>query len=180
MELIEGLKTRRSIRNFSGKMVSEDLIREIVEISRFAPSWKNSQTPKYIAVTDFDIKRKIAKECVHGFEKNTNNINNASALIIVAYNTGVCGYNPDGTFTTIKKDAWEMFDAGLAVQTFCLAAHAKGLGSVILGIFDEMKIAPIIQLPEDMKIAALIPIGYPGEQPEAPKRKEVSELLSFI
>ncbi len=50
------------------------------------------------------------------------------------------GYEHDGTFSTPQNDRWEVFDAGIATQTFCLAAHAKGVGSVILGIFDEEKI----------------------------------------
>ena len=72
-----------------------------------------------------------------------------------------------------------MFDAGIAAQTFCLAAHEKGLGTVILGVFDEEKIAEVITIPEGQQIAALVAVGYPAEQPEAPKRKTVNELLSY-
>ena len=180
MDFIEGIKTRRSIRNYTGDRVTKAQIEEIIEITRFAPSWKNSQTPKYIAVMDYDLMVKIANEGVLGFEKNSNNIKGASALIIVAYNTGICGFNPDGSYTTSKKDAWEMFDAGIATQTLSLAAHAKGLGTVILGIFDDEKVAELINLPEGMKVAALVPIGYPERISEAPKRKEVSELLTII
>ena len=72
-----------------------------------------------------------------------------------------------------------MFDAGVAAQTFCLAAHEKGIGSVIQGIFDEAKAASILGIPEDRELVAFIPIGYPAESPVAPKRKSVSDLLSF-
>ena len=89
------------------------------------------------------------------------------------------GYEKDGSYTTSKEDRWEMFDAGIATQTFCLAAHEQGVGSVIMGIFDETKIAEVIDVPEGQQVAALIAIGYPVFEPEAPKRKEVSELLSF-
>lgn len=180
MDLVQGIKTRRSIRQFTEEKVTQEQIKEMIEITRFAPSWKNSQTPKYIAVMDEELKSKIAEECVHGFEKNTKNIKSGSALIIVAYHTGICGYNPDGSFVTIKKETWEMFDAGIATQTLCLTAHSMGLGTVILGIFDEKKLGEIIELPKNMKIAALVPVGYPAENPEAPKRKEVWELLTFI
>ena len=72
-----------------------------------------------------------------------------------------------------------MFDAGVASQTFCLAAHEQGIGSVIMGIFDQDTIESLLQLPEDRELVALIPIGYPAESPAAPKRKTVEDLLSF-
>lgn len=72
-----------------------------------------------------------------------------------------------------------MFDAGIATQSFCLAAHEQGIGSVVLGIFDEAKAASLLDLPEDRELIALVPIGYPAEEPIAPKRKGVEELLSF-
>ena len=72
-----------------------------------------------------------------------------------------------------------MFDAGIATQTFCLAAHSYGVGSVVMGIFDEEIIANVVKLPEGQKIAAIIPIGYPKFAPEAPPRKTVESLLSY-
>ena len=73
-----------------------------------------------------------------------------------------------------------MYDAGIATQTFCLAAHDKGVGSVILGIFDEAKVAEAINLDEKQKVAALVAVGYADEQPDAPKRKTVEELVKFV
>jgi nitroreductase len=59
------------------------------------------------------------------------------------------------------------------------AAHDKGIGSVILGIFDSAKVASILEVPEDRDVIALIPIGYPAEEPVTPKRKSVEDLLSY-
>ena len=73
-----------------------------------------------------------------------------------------------------------MFDAGVASQTFCLAAHEQGLGTVIMGIFDEDKVAQLIQMPEDREMVALIALGYPNEEPIAPKRKTVDDLLTIM
>ena len=72
-----------------------------------------------------------------------------------------------------------MFDAGIAAQTFCLVAHEKGLGTVIQGYFDEEAIRKVVEIPEDQEIAALIPLGYPDIDPEAPPRKDASKLLTF-
>ena len=72
-----------------------------------------------------------------------------------------------------------MFDVGVACQTFCLAAKEQGLGTVIMGMFDEDEISKLIELPEDQELAALIAIGYPDIEPEAPKRKTVDVLLQY-
>ena len=73
-----------------------------------------------------------------------------------------------------------MFDAGIASQSFCLAAYEKGIGSVIEGIFDDEKVGGLLNIPEDREVVALIPIGYPAEEPSAPRRKTVEDLLLFM
>ena len=72
-----------------------------------------------------------------------------------------------------------MFDVGIACQTFCLAAHEHGLGTVILGIWDEDGITELLDIPENQELAALIAIGYPADTPSAPKRKSVEDLLTY-
>ena len=72
-----------------------------------------------------------------------------------------------------------MFDAGIATQTFCLAAHDKGLGTCIMGIFDEEKIAETLNLPEGQKVGAVIAAGYPDIAPDAPPRKDTDALITI-
>ena len=72
-----------------------------------------------------------------------------------------------------------MFDAGAASEAFCLAAYEAGLGTVIMGIFDEEKIVGLLDIPDDRELIALIPVGYSDEEPAAPRRKPVSDLLSY-
>ena len=87
----------------------------------------------------------------------------------------------DGSYTTPKEDRWEMFDAGIAAQTFCLAAHEKGLGTVIMGIFDENKVGQVVEIPEGQTLAAIIPIGFPADGEVAcPPRKAAEDLISFV
>lgn len=180
MEAIECIKTRRSIRKFTEEAVSHEVMEEIVGVAAYAPSWKNTQVARYIVIEDAGKKSAIAKDCVLGFEYNSKTIEGAPALVVVTMVKNRSGYERDGSYTTSKEDRWEMFDAGIATQTFCLAAHEKGLGTVIMGIFDEAKIEEVIDIPEGQHVAALIAIGHPAITPEAPKRKEVSELVSYI
>ena len=179
MEAIECIKTRRSCRKFKEEAVPHEILEEVVGTATYAHSWKNTQITRYIVVEDKEKLQKIASDCVLNFEYNMKTISRCPVLVVVTMVKNRSGFEKDGSYTTSKEDRWEMFDAGIATQTFCLAAHEKGLGSVIMGIFDEAKIAEVVNIPEGQQVAALVAIGYPIFQPEAPKRKEVSELLSF-
>ena len=178
MQLIDGIKTRRSVRKFEDKKVPHEVLEQIVEAAAFAPSWKNSQTVRYIAVEDA-LKERIATEATMNFTHNKDIISACPVLIVVVTKTGICGYEKDGSYTTSKKDKWEMFDAGIASQTFMLAAHEYGVGTVTLGIFDEEILGKILELPEGDNVSALLAAGYPESAPAAPKKKSVKELLSW-
>lgn len=181
METLTCIRERRSIRKFKPEKVGRDVVKEIVAAAAYAPSWKNTQITRYVVVEDEAVKTKIAETCVRGFTYNTKTIKGAPQLVIQTYVTGISGFEKDGSYTTSKEDRWESYDAGIAAQTFCLAAHDKGVGTVILGIFDDDKVAKAINLPEDQKVAALIPMGYPeGDAPSAPKRKEAEELVTYV
>lgn len=179
MDAVECIKTRRSIRAYKDEPVSRETIKEIIDVARMAPTWKNSQTIRYIVVEDKALLEKIASEATLGFKHNNGIISKCDKLVIIAQINKRCGYERDGSFSTSKGAGWEMFDAGIAAQTFCLAAHEKGVGSCILGIFDDAKVAEIIGLEEGKTVAALIPIGYPEAEVAPTPRKEVDDLLSF-
>lgn len=174
----ECIKGRRSIRKFADTPVSRDVIADIVETASYAPSWKHTQITRYIAV-EGELKDKIADECTSAYAKNGEIIKNAPMLIAVTFIKNRSGFERDGSYSTPKEGGWQMFDAGVASEAFCLAAYEQGLGTVIMGIFDEAKAASLPEVPEERELVALIPIGYPAESPAAPKRKSVEELLSF-
>ena len=99
--------------------------------------------------------------------------------MVVTFIKGRSGFERDGSYSTKKEDRWQMFDVGAACQTFCLAAKEKGLGTVIMGIFDEDGISELLHIPEEQELAALIAIGWPDIDPDAPKRKSTEELLQY-
>lgn len=177
MNVIECINTRRSIRKFTEESVSHDTIQKIVEAASMAPSWKNTQITRYTVIESKELKDKITAEATIPF--NAATINCAAAVVAVSVVKNRCGFERDGSFSTVKKDSWQMFDAGVAVQTFCLAAHEYGIGSVIMGIFDYDKVAEMIEMPDTQEMVALIAIGHPAEEPEAPKRKTVEDLLTY-
>ena len=177
MNVIDCIKTRRSIRQFKPDKLDHSMIASIVDAASFSPSWKNAQITRYIAIEDSSLLGKIADEFTRN--NNSNIVRQAPMLIAVTFIKGRCGFERDGSYTTKKKDRWQMFDVGVACQTFCLAAKEHGLGTVIMGIFDEDGITRLLDLPKDRELAALIAVGYPDVDPEAPKRKPVEELLEY-
>lgn len=172
------IKGRRSIRKFTSQAIDHDLLAEIIETASYAPSWKHTQIVRYIAV-EGELKDRIAAECTSDFPNNGAIINEAPMLIVITVIKNRSGFERDGSFSTRRGDSWQMFDAGIASQTFCLAAYEKGIGSVIEGIFDDGRVAELLSVPEEREVVALIPIGYPAEEPAAPRRKPVEELLSY-
>lgn len=173
----ECIKGRRSIRKFTDKPVDHELLAQIVETASYAPSWKHTQIVRYIAV-EGDKKKKLA-QCTTSFPGNGVIIENAPMVVAVTVIKNRSGFERDGSFTTHRGDSWQMFDAGVASEAFCLAAYEQGLGTVIQGIFDQKEASDLLEIPEDRDLIALIPIGYPAEDPVAPRRKPVDELLSY-
>ena len=177
MNTLDCIKTRRSIRTFKDKPIPHTLLESIIETASYSPSWKHTQITRYIAIESPSLISEIANHFTPDY--NSKIIHQLSTLIAVTYITKRSGFERDGSFSTKKEDRWQMFDAGVASQSVCLAAHEVGLGTVIMGIFDEEKITKLLDLPDGQELAALIAIGYPDESPNAPKRKTVQDLLSY-
>ncbi len=174
------IKERRSVRKFKEEKISHEVFEKIIELSRFSPSWKNSQSTRYHIIESEDKKNKLADEAVLDFVFNAKTIKRCAALVVLTSVGKVSGYEEDGSFSTPKNTHWESFDAGIACQTFCLSAYNEGLGSVVLGIFDDAKIKEICSIPEEENVSALIAVGYrDGDAKPAPERLEVKDLLSF-
>lgn len=180
MKLEECIKTRRSIRKYKPIKISHKDFEEIISLTRFSPSWKNSQIARFTLIEDDKIKEKIAQTCMNGSQHNQFIASNAPNIIVVSYTTGKSGFNIDGSFSTAKGDRWQMFDSGIAASTLCLAAHNKGFGTVIMGLFDDAKVAKIINLPQNQQIAALIPIGLPDISPTCPPRNNTESIIAYI
>ncbi len=88
--------------------------------------------------------------------------------------------DPNGDdYATSRANVWEVFDVGIACQTFCLAAHEKGIGTCVMGIIAAEELKEIADLPEDETVAALIAFGYPDEEVTSTTRKSIEEITRF-
>ena len=100
MDLITGIKERRSIRKFQDRKVPHEVIEEIVNVAAYAPSWKNTQIARYIVVEDPEKIAAIATEdCTLGFAYNIKTMSNAPALVLLTMVKGRSGFEKDGSYT---------------------------------------------------------------------------------
>ena len=180
MDAITMIKERRSIRKFKNEKVDRETMKEIISVSRWAPSWANFQIARYTLVDDEATIKQLATEGVNGFVYNIDTLKNAKGVAVLSFVKGKSGKLDGDDYATSKADVWEVFDAGIACQTFCLAAHAKGVGTVIMGVIDDNSISKIVSLPEEESVAALIVYGYPDENPAVTPRKDVEDIMRFV
>lgn len=171
--------TRRSHRKFTDQKVDRALVEKLISLAAYAPSWKNTQISRYIAIEDPGIKGDIVERFCPPGTNNPYIISTCPVLIAQTFVKNRCGYERDGSYSTDRADGWQFYDCGIAAQTLCLAAHDLGLSTVIMGVFDRKGLQEYLALPQDQELMALIALGYPADQPDAPRRKDVDTLLSF-
>ncbi len=179
---IELLKERRSVRTYKDEIVSKEVMQKIMDATRFAPSWANFQVARYTFITSPEKIAQCITDGVNDFAYNISTLKNARNVAILSFVKGKSGKLDleKDEFATNKANVWEVFDAGISCQTFCLAAHAYGVGTCIMGVINDTELAKIAELPNDETVAALIVYGYPDTDTAATPRKDVGEVCRFI
>ena len=180
MDALTLLKERRSIRKFKNEVVDRKIMNDIIEVSRFAPSWANYQIARYTVIDNKDIIKQITEEGVKGFVYNISTLQTAPGVVVISYIQGKSGKLDKYGLANTNHNPWEVFDAGIATHQFCLSAYALGVGTVIMGVIDNEKISKIINLPENETVAALVVYGYEESHPKPTSRKEVKEITRFL
>ncbi len=171
MEIIQG---RRSIRNYQDRSVPEETLNKILEAVRWSPSWANTQCWEIVVVKDQETKQKLQATLP---PTNPGGRAMLEAPIVLV----VCGQlQKSGSYkgiVTTKFGDWFLFDLGIATQSICLEAHSLGLGTVVVGLFDQNKAKEALGVPEGYELVAMLPLGYPAKEPAAPKRREIAEFV---
>ncbi len=178
MELFEAIKTRRSVRKFSDKAVEEDKLQTVLEAVRQAPSWANYQCWRLVVVRNGEMKAKISELsyvesffATKGYKSNPSKkaLAEAPVVIILCADPAQSG--------VIWGQNYYLADCGIAAQNLMLAACGLGLGSVFVGIYDEEKLKTLLNIPAEIRIVGLFPLGYPTEEKkEGPPRKPLAEI----
>ena len=174
------IKERRSVRKYKDKQVSRETINNILDATRWSPSWANYQIARYTIVENPELIKRIAEEGVNGFTYNMGTLKNAKGVLVLSYIKGKSGKLSPEEYTTNKGGTWEMFDTGIACQTFCLAAHNYGVGTCIFGVIDDAAISKILSLPENETVASVITFGYPDGEAKVSPRYSVEEITRYL
>jgi nitroreductase len=185
MDVFEAIRNRRSIRRYTADPVDDEKIEAILEAGRWAPSWANTQCRRFVVVRNDGIKKELTGtlKAIKLPDKEIPNpasgaFTAAPVIIVVCAETGKSGYrHGGGGAPETDKGDWFMFDAALAVENMALAAHALGLGTVIVGAFDAPRAEKALALPAGYRVVAMFPVGVPSQPGKAPPRKELSELV---
>ena len=120
--------TRRSVRKFTDEPVSRELLEKVVALAAYAPSWKNTQISRYLAIEDPAVQNTIAEEYCLAGANNPNIIKGAPLLVAQTFVKDRCGYNRDGTFTTDREDGWQYYDCGIAAPDLLPGRPRHGAG----------------------------------------------------
>ncbi|MCX6617657.1 MAG: nitroreductase family protein [Acidobacteria bacterium] len=152
MQPIELLKTRRSIRAYTPQAVPREIIEDIIDCGRLAPTARNEQPWEFVVVTDKALRSRIAQAADYG-----RFIADAPACVAVLS----------------RQTKYYLEDGSAATLNILLAAHAHGLGACWVAGDKKPYAARVVQMvgaPEDYRLISLVSIGYPAEKPETRKR----------
>lgn len=166
MEFYDVINARRSIRRYKDTPVEREKIDRILDAARRAPSWNNRQCWRFILVSDPTLRAMLGQQ-----------LRNPSAQCYEAapYVLVLCADPTDSGVAGGKE--YYLADCGAAMEHVQLAAVAEGLGSCFVGSFSEYTVRTILHIPEDVRVIALSPLGYPDEAPEAKPRASLKSLV---
>lgn len=178
MNMLEIIKERRSIRNFESRELPDGSLQTILDAIKNTQSWANSQCWEIIVLTDPMVKKAV-QEAVPAGNPSFKAIVTAPVVLAVCAKLELSGYYQGEAPT--KFGDWFMFDLGIVTENICLTAHNLGLGTVVVGLFDQAKAARILSVPAGHELVALIPVGIPI--PNAPvrnaPRRDVKEFTHY-
>ncbi|MFQ6069723.1 MAG: nitroreductase family protein [Candidatus Aminicenantales bacterium] len=168
MSVLEVIKARRSVRRYKSEPVPDETLRRVLEAARLAPSGKNLQPWKFIIVRDSEKKRKLAQAAI-----NQKFVSQAPVVIVA------CGF-PERCYSRMGRymKSWPV-DVAIALEHIVLQAQEEGLGTCWIGAFEEEEVKEILAIPQEVKVLALTPLGFPDESPPFRGRKKLEEIISF-
>lgn len=172
---LELAQARQSDRSFEpGRTIDSDVLNRIVEAGRLAPSACNGQPWHFTVITDSELLPQVGKATsslgINRFVKDS------SALILITHEpTNITSRFGCG----IKDKDFPMMDLGIASAYITLAAEDEGVGSCILGWFDEKKIKQLVGIPEKKRLMLIVALGYAAKPKRKKIRKEWNKVVSF-
>lgn len=165
MDVMEAIKGRRSVRQYSGRPVEEEKLMRVLEAGRLAPSARNNQEWRFILVRDKDKLQQLM-EAADG----QPSVGQAPAAIVV------CGTDRHVMDCGQPTDT---VNCSIALSYMILEAFELGLGTCWLGRFFADKVKKVLEIPDNVSVVAITPIGYPAGEPELRPRKSFEEVVGY-
>jgi nitroreductase len=175
-QMLEMIIRRQSDRKYSDKPVENEKLERIIEAGRMAPSACNSQPWKFIIVTDPALLRDLGEAASGKLLGMNSFVDQAPALIVIVREQPNFSSKIGGT---IKRKDYSHIDIGIATENICLQAMAEGIGSCILGWFDEKKVRKILGIPSSKRVELLLTLGYSLSEHREKKRKPKEVTVSY-
>ena len=158
MNVMDAIKTRKSVRSFSDRPIEEDKLQTVLEAARLAPSASNRQEWRFVIVHEAETRIKLAQAA-----GNQSFVGKAPVVIVACAET-------DGHVMRCGPPCYPI-DVAIALDHVTLAAVELGLGSCWIGHFDESKVKEILGIPKDIRVVELMPLGYPIDPSAIEKRR---------
>jgi nitroreductase len=175
MTFDEILDARHSVRAYDQRPVREEDLRALLEAARVAPSACNSQTWRFIAVTDRSFISRIAQEGMRPVIRNAW-LSSAPLLIVGCAQLDILANRVGSSVTGIE---YYQIDLGIAMEHMVLKATERGLGTCWIGWFNEKKIKEILDIPRKVKVLALLSVGYSRDEAIPPRKRKPLEEFVF-
>ena len=176
MKFIELINSRQSVRKYSGKQVEKEKIERCLEAARLAPSACNAQPWKYIVVDEPVLKEKVANETFSAIAPFNKFSLQAPVIVAIVMEKPNLLSQFGGR---VKDKDFYLIDIGISAEHFCLAAAEEGLGTCILGWFNEKAVLKLLGIPAKKRIGLLITLGYAADEPRKKIRKEKEKMSSY-
>jgi len=167
---------RQSDRKYSDKPIENEKLDRIIEAGRMAPSACNAQPWKFIVVTEPDLIQKISVAASAKLLGMNSFVGQAPVHLIVVREHPNFSSRIGGT---IKKKDYSLIDIGIASENICLQAEAEGIGSCMIGWFDERMIRTILGIPRSKRVELIITLGYSLSEKRVKKRKQARATVSY-
>ena len=175
-KILELIISRQSDRKYSDKPVEKEKLDRIIEAGRMAPSACNAQPWKFIVVTEPMLISKIAEAASAKLIGMNTFVAQAPVQLIVVREKPNMSSKVGGT---IKNKDYSLIDIGIASENICLQARAEGIGSCIIGWFDEKMLRKLLAIPRSKRVELIITIGYSLSDHREKKRKPPEETISY-
>lgn len=178
MNFLNLVKERYSVRKYLNKPVESEKIERCIEAARLAPSTCNSQPWRFIIVDDTELKEAIVSETYSHVLSFNSFSRQAPVLIIVISERKNISAKIAGI---IKKRDFSLIDIGIAAEHICLQAVEEGLGTCMLGWFNEKAVKKLLNIPQQNRIELIITLGYPDEsvKKKSKKRRDIDNIRSY-